>query len=95
MAQSYMEEVAKMPKELQEIVMENWDYTGRPLNHVANPKGSAIIAILNKNAISGGKSFLEDMKIVFPKMYVEEAAIYYNVYIEGMNKLKDMLIAGK
>lgn len=92
---TYMERIASLPQELQEIAMENWDITGRPQNNVANPSSNAIIAILDKNAVAGGKAFMEDMKLMFPDMPSYESATYYNVYIAGMNKLKDMLLKDK
>lgn len=95
MTESYIEQVAKLPVELQEIIADNWDYTGRPHNNVAHPKSNAIIAVLNKNAVAGGEAFMKDIQLMFPEMNRYEAATYYNVYIAGMNKLKDMLVAGK
>ncbi len=95
MTVTYIERIASLPRELQEIAMENWDITGRPHNNVPNPSSNAIIAILNKNAVAGGKAFMEDMKLMFPDMPGYESATYYNVYIAGMNKLKDMLLKDK
>lgn len=91
MTQTYIERVAKMPKELQEIMADSWDITGRPHNDVHNPLSRAVIAVLDKNAVAGGKEFMADMKIMFPEMTDIESATYYNVYIAGMEKIRDML----
>lgn len=86
----YWEQLSKLPESLLDIVTTYWDETGRP--KVMYPKNETIIAILKKNADTGGEAFLEDMKLVFPDMNRHEAAIYYNVFIAGANSIADRLM---
>jgi len=87
--EAYWEKLNNLPKELSDIIQDNYDYTGRP-THIQS-HSNVIIGVLNKNAAAGGQSFLNDMALVFPDMNREDAAVYYNVFISGANYIANNL----
>lgn len=93
MEENFVTTISKLPKELQEIMMQNWDISGRPLSF--NSMNNTVISVLKKNEKAGGQSFLNDMKLMFPHIESSECAIYYNVFIEGAKWIDDRLTAGK
>lgn len=87
--EAYWEKLNNLPKELSDIIQDNYDYTGRP--NTLQSHSNVIIGILNKNAKGGGQAFLNDMALVFPEMSREEVAVYYNVFIAGANFIANNL----
>lgn len=85
----WYEYLNSLPQDLREIILNCWDYTGRPLNGVENPQSNAIIAVLKKHHATSGGAFMEDIKKMFPDMASYEAATYYNVYIAGARSVLD------
>ncbi len=87
--EKYWQDLNDMPEDLREIVTANYDYTGRPVDMKSYE--NVILSLLKKNASIGGESFLEDMKVVFPDVMKEDAAIYYNVFISGAKYIAEKL----
>jgi hypothetical protein len=92
MTEHYLEKIAKLPVELQDILDENFDWTGRPRPGIGNPLSNVVISVLKKNSKAGGKEFMQDMKLMFPDMKEYEVATYYNVFLAGMDFLRDHLV---
>jgi hypothetical protein len=82
-----------LPEHLREIVCKYWDETGRPTT--LHTKNDVVLAVLNTSGSIDGKTFVNDIKLIFREMSVEEAAIYYNCFIAGANHLANMLDKSK
>lgn len=91
---SYYEKLAKLPEALRNIALENWDETGRPLNHVTNPLQNVIISIIKKNETEGFEGYCHDMNLMFdekPKS-IQELGMWYSLFIAGANHIADKMI---
>lgn len=79
----YFNKIAALPPELQQIVTDNWDYTGRPLS--IQTESNVIVALLNKNASEGFTGFKNDAELIFDnnKLSEYQLSMYYNVYVGG------------
>lgn len=88
---SYWERVAALPPELQEIVHDNWDETGRPTS--MRSESNVIIALLNKNAAEGFPGFKNDMDLIFAEKKISEyeLAKYYNIYMGGAQYIAERI----
>ncbi len=87
--EAYWKRLDEMPEDLRKIVLANYDYTGRPISQ--RSYSNTIIEVLKKNSSTGGESFINDMKIIFPEMVTDDVAIYYNVFISGAKHLAENL----
>lgn len=80
---SYYEKLAKMPQDLREIALSNWDETGRPVND--NPLARVVVALLKKNP-DGFDGFRRDMNLMFDEKPYSQAELvtWYHVFISGI-----------
>lgn len=79
--QEHWRKTESIPKELLNIIYENYSNNGLP----KSPRSfsNTIIEILKKNADTGGEFFLKDLNILFPKINHLEACTYYNIFVAG------------
>jgi hypothetical protein len=91
---SYYEKLAALPEALRDIALDNWDETGRPLNHVPNPLYNVIVSIIKKNEKEGFEGYRRDMELMFdenPKTQ-NELVLWYNLFMSGANHIANKMI---
>lgn len=85
--EEYMDWVHSLPEELQNVVIELWDVTGRPRTDFTQRR--VVCKLLNMSDTF--KEFSEKYRTVMRSGTDEQLAEYWDIYITGLQRAVDKL----